>query len=145
MPKFSLQTALDVRERIEKLKQKEFAEQLQIAQEIKSRIDACDSELQQSRHEVNQMKNRGFTIGHLQFHDQFKKRIAQQTEVLEQQLVEQNELLEVNQKNLLKATQDRRALEILKEKELTRAREKQERTERTEMDEIAQNFLLSQK
>ena len=144
MPKFSLQTALDVRERIEKLKQKEFAEQLQIAQDIKSRMDACQVETQQSKQEVNQLKNQGFTIAHLQFHDQFRKRLKQQTEILEQQLQEQNETVAVKQKDLVKATQDRRALEILKEKELERFRKNQNRLERMEMDEIAQNFMLNQ-
>ena len=143
MPKFSLQTALDVRERVEKLKQKEFAEELQISQDIKSQIDTCEKNLQGSRMEVNQLKNQGFTVGHLQFHDQFRQRMNQQIGVLDQQLQDQSEVVEVKQKNLVKATQDRRALEILKEKELERFHEKQNRLERMEMDEIAQNFMLT--
>ncbi len=144
MPKFSLQTALNVRERIEKLKQKEFAEQLKIAQDLKSQIEAYGVEFEQSKQNVNQLKNQRFTVAHLQFHDQFRKRLKQQTAVLEQQLQEQNEVVEVKQQNLIKATQDRRALEILKEKELKRFRKKQEKLERIEMDEIARNFASNQ-
>ena len=144
MPKFSLQTALDVRERIERLKQKEFAEQLQLAQEIQKRIADCKTEAQHSNQAVNQLKNQGFTIALLQFHEQFRHRLDQQIGVLEQQLAEQNEVVEVKQQNLLKATQDRRVLEILKEKEEERYRKKRDRLERLEMDEIARNFVLNQ-
>lgn len=145
MPQFSLQTALEVRERIEKLKQKEFAEQLQISQDIAQRIERHKAEIQQSSQNLNQLKNQGFTIAQLQFHEQFRKRTEAQMALLEQQLQEQKEVVSVKQQSLLKATQARRVLEILKEKEFERYRKKQERLERIEMDEIAQNFMLSQK
>ncbi len=145
MPRFSMQTALDVRERIEKLKQKEFGEQLQIAQEIKSRIVESQEQIQQSHVHTNQLKNEGFTIAQLQFHQHFCRRMEQQIHVLEQQLKEQNEEVGRAQQSLLKATQNRRVLEILKEKELQRYRKHQDRLERLEMDEIAQNFSLQQR
>lgn len=145
MPKFSLQTALEARERTEKLKQKEFAEQLQVSQEISQQIETHQEAAQRSTHHLNQLKHEGFTIAQLQFHERFRQRIDGQVGLLQHQLKEQKEVVAVKQKNLLKATQDRRVLEILKEKEAMRQRQEQERLERIEMDEIAQNFMLNQK
>ncbi|MBF0289275.1 MAG: flagellar export protein FliJ [SAR324 cluster bacterium] len=145
MPRFSMQTALDVRERIEKLKQKEFGEQLQVAQEIKSRIVESQEQIKQSHVYTNQLKNNGFTIAQLQFNQQFCQRMEQQIQVLEHQLQQQNEIVNRKQQSLLKATQDRRVLEILKEKEQQRYRKHQDRLDRLEMDEIAQNFSLQRR
>ena len=145
MPQFSLQTALEVRERLEKLKQKEFAEQLQVSQEISQKIATHQEAIQQSTDNLNQLKNQGFTIAQLQFYERFRQRTESQVHLLETQLQEQKEVVAVKQKNLLKATQARRVLEILKAKEAQRHRQKQDRMERLEMDEIAQNFMLNQK
>ncbi len=145
MPRFSLQTALDVRERMEKLKQKEFAQQLQVAQELKARIGDAQDAIVASNGQMNQLKSGGFSVAHLQFHESYKSRMNQQIAILEQQLKEQNEVVDVKQQELVEATQKRRVLEILKEKELFRHRKKQERLERLEMDEISQNFAIKQR
>lgn len=143
MASFSLQTALDVRERIEKVKQKEFAEQLQVSQEMKGRIGGFQQEVLQSNQQENELKSKGFTIPQLQFHDGFRRRLDYQKSILEGQLKEQDEIVGRKQQELLEATRKRRVLEILKEKELLRNRKKRERLDRIEMDEIAQNFALN--
>lgn len=144
MPQFSLQTALNVRERVERLKQKAFAEQLQVSQKIKNQIETIQKESKLSAEQLSSLKQQGFTITQLQFYGQYQKRLEQQIMILESQLKEQNEIVEVKQQELLKATQNRRVLEILKEKELQRFWKKQDRLERIEMDEIAQNFSINQ-
>jgi len=142
MKKFSLQTALEVKERIEKVKQKEWAEQLQCAQEMKDRIGGLEQEVLQSQQQENELKNNGFTVPQLQFHEGFRRRLDHQKSIVEGQLQEQDEIVSRKQQEFLEATQKRRVLEILKEKELLRNRKKQKRLERIEMDEIAQNLSL---
>lgn len=140
MPKFRLQTALKVRERIEKLKMKELAQQLQISQNIKSQIDGIHEARASSNSSIDQSKITGFTTLHLQLHDHYQSRLKYQLGVLERQVYEQEQVVGRKRKELVEATQKKKVLEILKEKEEKKFREEQERRERIEMDEISQNL-----
>lgn len=142
MARFRLQTALDVRERIEKLKQKEFAEQVQGAQKIKDKIEEIKNSIQLSFEEVNRSKQEGFTIAQLQFYEGYKQRLQYELKISNQQLKEKNQNLERKRRELIKASQNRRALEILKDKNQEENRRLEEKKERFELDEIAQNIVI---
>ncbi|MGK5090437.1 flagellar export protein FliJ [Deltaproteobacteria bacterium TL4] len=139
MPRYRLQTALDVRERVEKLKQKDVAQQLQVVQKIKDEILGIEDSMAQSSQAVNRSKSEGFTIMQLRFNDNFQKRAKQRILILKEQMRQQQQVLAVKQKALLKAAQGKKVLEILKGKEEKRYKEKMEYLERSEMDEIAIN------
>ena len=72
--------------------------------------------------------------------DRFQERIERQLELTQDQLNEQLDIVELKRHELTVATQKKRVLEILKEKEIKKFRDETERLERLEVDEIAQNL-----
>ena len=143
MPRFRLQTALNVRSRIEKLKQKALAEQLQSVQKIKEQITLKEESLAQRSEDINQAKTQGFTVLQLQLHDQFKSRVKAEMKTLTKQMREQQQVTQVRQQALVKATQNRKVLEILKQRHQERVRQRQTKLENEQMDEIALNQYQS--
>lgn len=69
----------------------------------------------------------------------FQQRIKQHLKLIQDQLKEQSEVVELKRYELTQATQKKRVLEILKEKEIEKFKTHKERLERLEVDEIAQN------
>lgn len=145
MPQFSLQTALNVRERIEKTKQKAFAEQIQVAQQLKDEMQALEARLIQSAQEENQAKMSGFSVQQLVFHQRYRQRLKREIRLLAQKQAQHEQLLERHRQEVLKASQDKKALEVLKEREGQRWQKKQRKLEMAEMDEIAQNMKMRSK
>ncbi len=144
MERFRLQTALDVRKRLEKLKQKEYAQQLQVAKNLEVQIAQAQQSIAQSDLQADSLKTGILSVQVLQEHNAFKKRLLYQINLLQQRLQEQNQLVESKRSEVAQAGQKRRALEIIKEKRELLARKKQEQLERSQMDEIAQNHVLKQ-
>ena len=114
MPRFRLETALKVRERLEKLYQKALAEQVQIQQELRDHKKLMEGALETHDLNLNQSKKSGFTVMQLQMSDHFKERMGLQMEVNQNQLKEQEQVIELKRQELTRATQKKRVLEILK-------------------------------
>ena len=140
MKRFRLETALKVRERLEKLYQKSLAEQVQLEQQYRDRQQLMQDSLNDHNNELDEAKAHGVTINQLLIGGQFQQRIEQHLELTQNQLNEQLEVVELKRHELTKATQKKRVLEILKEKEIKNYRDETERLERLEVDEIAQNY-----
>ena len=141
MKRFRLETALKVRERLEKLYQKALAEQVQLEQQYRDRKQLMHDALNNYNNELDEAKAHDVTINQLLMGGQFQQRIEQQLELTQDQLNEQLEVVELKRHELTQATQKKRVLEILKEKEIKKFRDETERLERLEADEIAQNYL----
>ena len=141
MKRFRLETALKVRERLEKLYQKALAEQVQLEQQYRDRKQLMQNILKNYNNELDEAKAHDVTINQLLMGWQFQQRIEQKLELTQDQLNEQLEVVELKRHELTKATQKKRVLEILKEKEIKKFRDETERLERLEADEIAQNYL----
>ena len=141
MKRFRLETALKVRERLEKLYQKALAEQVQLEQQYRDRKQLMLDALNNYNNELDEAKAHDVTINQLLMGGQFQQRIEQQLELTQDQLNEQLEVVELKRHELTQATQKKRVLEILKEKEIKKFRDETERLERLEADEIAQNYL----
>ena len=141
MKRFRLETALKVRERLEKLYQKALAEQVQLEQQYSDRKQLMQDALNNYNNELDEAKAHDVTINQLLLGGQFQQRIEQQLELTQDQLNEQLEVVELKRHELTQATQKKRVLEILKEKENKKFRVETERLERLEADEIAQNYL----
>ena len=141
MKRFRLETALKVRERLEKLYQKALAEQVQLEQQYSDRKQLMQDALNNYNNELDEAKAHDVTINQLLMGGQFQQRIEQQLELTQDQLNEQLEVVELKRHELTQATQKKRVLEILKEKEIKKFRDETERLERLEVDEIAQNYL----
>ena len=140
MPRFRLETALKVRERLEKLYQKALAEQVQIQQELRDQRQLMERALDSNNLNLDQSKSTGFTIKQMQMSDYFRERMTLQMEVNQNQLKEQEQVIELKRQELTRATQKKRVLEILKEKQQQRFEEEMDRQERMEADEIAQGL-----
>ena len=140
MPRFSLETALKVRERLEKLYQKALAEQVQLEQQHRDRKKLIQEALVIHNNDLDKAKAEGVTISQLLMGGNFQQRIKQHLELTQAQLDEQLEVVELKRHELTQATQKKRVLEILKEKEIEKFKVETERRERLEADEIAQNY-----
>ena len=140
MPRFTLETALKVRKRLEKFYQKALADEVQAEQQYKERLQFMSSALEIHNKDLDDAKENGLTISQLILGGHFEQRIEQQMELTEYQLKEQQEVVDLKRHELTLATQKKRVLEILKDKENKKYRDEMERLERLEADEIAQNY-----
>jgi len=140
MPRFSLETALKVRKRLEKFYQKALADEVQAEQEYKEKLELINSTLEVHNKDLDDAKENGLTISQLILGGHFQQRIEQQMELIGYQLKEQQEVVDLKRHELTLATQKKRVLEILKDKENKKYIDEMERLERLEADEIAQNY-----
>ena len=140
MPIFSLETALKVRKRLEKFYQKALADEVQAEHQYKEKLEMMTSALDVHNKDLDDAKENGLTISQLILGGHFKQRIEQQMELVEYQLKEQREVVDLKRHELTLATQKKRVLEILKDKENKKYIDEMERLERLEADEIAQNY-----
>ena len=145
MPRFSLETALKVRKRLEKFYQKALADEVKTEQQCKEKLDLMSSALDINNKDLDDAKENGLTISQLILGEQFQQRIEQQMELIKYQLKEQQEVVDLKRHELTLATQKKRVLEILKDKENKEYFDEMERLERLEADEIAQNYLRHSK
>ena len=140
MPRFSLETALKVRKRLEKFYQKALADEVQSEQQYKEKLELMSSALDVHNKDLDDAKENGFTISKLILGCHFQQRIVKQMELIGYQLKEQQEGVDLKRHELTLATQKKRVLEILKDKENKKYIDEMERLERLEADEIAQNY-----
>ena len=140
MPRFSLETALKVRKRLEKFYQKALADEVQAEQKYNEKLELMSSALDEHNKDLDDAKENGITISQLILGGHFKQRIEQQMELIGYQLKEQQEVVDLKRHELTLATQKKRVLEILKDKENKKYIDEMERLERLEADEIAQNY-----
>ena len=140
MPIFSLETALKVRNRLEKFYQKALADEVKAEQQYNEKLELMSSALDEHNKDLDDAKENGLTISQLILGGHFKQRIEQQMELVEYQLQEQREVVDLKRHELTLATQKKRVLEILKDKENKKYIDEMERLERLEADEIAQNY-----
>ena len=140
MPRFSLETALKVRKRLEKFYQKALADEVQAEQQYKENLELMSSALDVHNKDLDDAKENGLTISQLILGGHFQQRIEQQMELIGYQLKEQQEVVDLKRHELTLATQKKRVLEILKDKENKKYIDEMERLERLEADEIAQNY-----
>ena len=140
MPRFSLETALKVRNRLEKFYQKALADEVKAEQQYKENLELISSALDVHNKDLDDAKENGLTISQLILGGHFQQRIEQQMELIGYQLKEQQEVVDLKRHELTLATQKKRVLEILKDKENKKYIDEMERLERLEADEIAQNY-----
>ena len=135
-----METALKVRKRLEKFYQKALADEVQAEQQYNEKLELMSSALDVHNKDLDVAKENGLTISQLILGGHFQQRIEQQRELIEYKLKEQQEVVDLKRHELTMATQKKRVLEILKDKENKKYIDEMERLERLEADEIAQNY-----
>ena len=140
MPRFSLETALKVRKRLEKFYQKALADEVHSEHQYKEKLEMMNSTLEMHNKDLDDAKEKGLSISELVVGENFQQSVEEQVELVEYQLKEQREVVDLKRHELTLATQKKRVLEILKDKENKKYIDEMERQERLEADEIAQNY-----
>ncbi|MGK0288880.1 MAG: flagellar export protein FliJ [bacterium] len=142
MYKFSLQTVLELRERQEKLKMKEFAQVIEAERQVQEKIDEIYQRLKQEDKLLNQQKIQGsFSIDYLSFASHFKKKMKDDLETWNNRLQEAKKYVEEKRQELADASKLKKALEILKEKKEKQYWQKIHKHEQVQMDEAGSNLF----
>ena len=146
MFKFSLQTALDVRSRQEKMRMKDLAEKLAVEQTIVTNIERIKANTKNAENELDTAKESRFmNINQMIFLTDFKNRMKVVLIQTHQQLQAARKEVEEKQLALIEASKARKTIEILKEKEEKRYLEKISRIQKKNMDEIAGNLFIQKR
>lgn len=137
---FRLQHVLEVRERLERLKQKDYSLALLDWQSLVGEIDRRQQTMTRASASVDSLKQTSPTTLPLQLHANYRRRLKSEIVRLREQVREQEQVLEAKRKELVESRRARRTLEILKDKQQARYEERQKRLERVTMDEVAANY-----
>ena len=145
MFRFHLQTVLEARERITRLKQKEYSLVLASQQTKLDQIRNNEKSMARSGKKLDQaMENSPDTFAMQQF-TAYRQRLKNDNQRINQQMREENQELEAKRKNLVEARRAQRSLEILREKQKLRFQQEENRRERAAMDEVAStNYIFRQ-
>ncbi|HKI98945.1 MAG TPA: flagellar export protein FliJ [bacterium] len=139
---FRLQSVLDVRERMARLKQKEFAEVLARHQLLEAEIERHEAELARAARYVDNLRRTSPTVVPLELFGNFQRRVKGDMERIQEQMREQAQELEAKRSALVEAKRAQRSLEILRDKARARYEDAMGRRERVAMDEVASNYFL---
>lgn len=141
---FSLQTVLEVRERLEKIKYKEFSGMLYEQQQMNAEMQSRKTQIAESAAKLDEVRRQGITAAPLQLYSNFRERLNSEIGLIAEQYREHEQDVEEKRKELVEARRAHRAIEILRDRELERYDRTQIRQERAIMDEIAANYYLHQ-
>ena len=143
---FSLQTALEVRHRLERLKMKDLAEKLAVQQGLEQEILEIREHIADQDGHLGEHKRAGMiNILEMRMLYQFKDKMNIDLGGLNGRL--KQALVEVEEKRVLlvESSRQRKTLEILREKELIRYNKKIAREEMIQMDEAASNQFMQKR
>jgi flagellar export protein FliJ len=133
---------LEVRERFEKIKYKEYSQELLVQQGLQSDLDGHLGALREAADNIDRTKQVTRSALPMQLFNSYRQRVLSEIRQIQKRVREQGESVEVKRKELVEARRSHRALEILRDKEWQRYLKAQERHERAVMDEIASNYHL---
>ncbi|MDX2469936.1 MAG: flagellar export protein FliJ [SAR324 cluster bacterium] len=143
MFKFSLQTALDVRARQEKIRMKELAEKLSVQRSIQSKMDGIESNISNQEGLSDTSKKAGrIDIMQLRMLQNFKDKSKIDLGHLGQEFTQSEYEVEEKRLALVDASRLRKTLEILREKEVIKHNKKMADIEREMLDEVAGNMFV---
>ena len=144
MFQFRLQSILEVRERISRIRQKEFSEVLFHRQQMESEIHDRENHLSRAASFVDKGRRSNLTLHPLEMFHNYKTRLNSEIELINEQMRMQDQELEEKRKALVEAKRAQRTLEILRDKEQQRYQKELNRRERATMDEVASNYFIFQ-
>lgn len=139
---FRLESVLKVRERMARIRQKEFSEVMARQQGLDAQILTHQKSLARASDFTHQARRSSDTVFPLEMFNLFQRRIKGEIELLAEQKREEAQELEAKRKALVEAKRAQRTLEILKDKEQTRYQQEMNRRERLTMDEVARNYYF---
>ncbi len=146
MFRFSLQKALEVRARVERMKMKGLAEKLAIQQELETAIKEIRTKTAGQDGLLNAHKKQGrIDLIEWRMLQQFKDKMQVDLSGLNNKLSHAAQAVEEKRLELVEASRQRKTLEILREKEERRYQKKMTHFELLQADEAAGNYFLLNK
>lgn len=142
MFQFRLQSVLEVRERLSRIKQKEFSEVLYKRQQMELEIEQRHGALSRASSFVDKGKRASLSLHPLEMFQAFKQRLDSEIDLIAEQMREQDQQLEERRRALVEAKRAQRTLEILREKAQNRYEKELNRRERAIMDEVGSNYFI---
>ncbi len=140
MFRFRLQSVLEVRERLARLRQKEFSEVLAVRHAMEAEIEGFRQGLGQAAKYVDQARQSTVTAHPMELYGNYRRRVTSEIGRIEEQMREQQQELQAKRNDLVEAKRAQRTLEILRDKQQARYAAEEGRKERANMDEIASNY-----
>lgn len=137
MFKFRLQSVLEVRNRITRIKQKEYSEVLARYQALEAQIAQHEEDIAKSGRKMDAAKRHSPDTFAMQQFTAYRQRLKTEIVLIGDQMREENQELEARRQALVEARRAQRSLEILQENALERYTREQNRRERVTMDEVA--------
>jgi flagellar FliJ protein len=140
MFRFRLQHVLEIRERLERIKQKDYSLALLEAQRMEHEIAARKVDIRRSGDHMDALRQSSPSAYPLQLHVNYRKRLDGEIVRLGDSLGEHQQVLEARRRELVEARRARRTMEILRDKAQARYEQRLSRRERADMDEVAANY-----
>lgn len=137
---FRLQNVLDVRERITRLRQKDYAHVEAQVQGLADQVDDLQTAKARAARDMDETNATAPSVFALQQYQAFRQRVKHQVALLHEQMRELQQELDARRAALVEARRAQRALEILRDKARRRHEEAEGRRERAAMDEVAANY-----
>ena len=145
MFRFHLQTVLEARERITRLKQKEYSLVLFSQQQKLDLIRNNEKSMAQSGKKLDQAMVASPDTFAMQQFAAYRQRLKNDNLRINEQMREESQELEAKRMGLVEARRAQRSLEILREKQQLRFQQEENRRERAAMDEVAStNYIFRQ-
>ena len=140
MFRFRLQHVLEIRERLERIKQKDYSLALLEAQRMEHEIEARRLDIRRSGDHMDALRRSSPTAVPLQLHVNYRKRLDGEIGRIGNSLREHQQVLEARRRELVEARRARRTMEILRDKAQARYEQRMSRRDRADMDEVAANY-----
>jgi flagellar FliJ protein len=133
--KFSLQRLLDVRELVEKKRQKELSLSKRILKAEEDNLSKLEAKKNQASQKIQEL-DRG-VVSRFQDHHGYLTTLHESIEEKRNEIADIEVDVEQKRQKLLEATKDRKALDKLKEKHTLQQTLEENKSEQTFIDEIA--------
>ena len=136
MAHFRLQSVLDYRQSLEDQAQQHLAEALMVESRLRRQLDEAEAERTRVDGQRRQREEEGLSIAELQLYQSridHQRRLSQE---LQGQLQHALAVTAERQQQLLLASQDREAMEKLKERDRQRQQARQKQQETKDLDEV---------
>jgi flagellar export protein FliJ len=136
--RFPLATLLKLRESVRDERRRHLAEALRADELAQARIDELERELADLRQEFRTASEAGpLNVDRLLDAQRYELLLEFEQAMIEQKRAQVAEEIEKRRAALVLADRDVRALEILRERQVARARQEEQKAENRELDEVA--------
>lgn len=134
---FPYQTLLQQRERVEDQRQRELAEQMRLRLILTNHLRQMQETVRESRHDLSHSLMGRVDMSQVGQFAAYSARVTQAGHAMVRRLAEVEKSLALARARLLEATSQRKALELLRDRQQTAWQQEQNRRETAALDDLA--------